>query len=76
MLETNTKTKNKYGLTEKEIEVLNMLTTNKNISEIADHFHNTFYTIKTHIVRIHRKMESSNRGHCVYLGIKEGLIKI
>jgi hypothetical protein len=21
-------------------------------------------------------MESSNRGHCVYLGIKEGLIKI
>lgn len=48
-------------LTEREKEILFMLFSGESNTEIADHFHISYHTVKTHIYNIYRKINAKNR---------------
>jgi DNA-binding NarL/FixJ family response regulator len=61
-------------LTEKERNVLQLVTQGCENNEIAEKIFVSIHTIKAHIGSIIRKTSARNRTHLVYLAMKNGLI--
>lgn len=63
------------NLTQREIEVLNIMATGASNQEIADHLSISLQTVKTHVSNILTKLQAKSRLQATQLGIKQGLIK-
>ena len=65
-----------YGLTQRELEVLAMLATQRNSQEIAEKLNVSLQSIKNHNTRIFNKLEVRSRSEAIIKAVKLGLIKI
>jgi len=63
------------NLTQREIEVLNIMATGASNQEIADTLSISLQTVKTHVSNILTKLQAKSRFQATQLGIKQGLIK-
>ena len=61
-------------LSERETEVLKMLSKGLNYKEIADEIFLSPHTVKTHIKNIYSKLHVNNRAEAIYKAIKQKLI--
>jgi DNA-binding NarL/FixJ family response regulator len=68
-------TKNNYGLTEREIEVLNELSNGLTNREIARKFFLTEGTVKNYISTIYSKLDVTGRHKAVFKAKEQGIIK-
>ncbi|MBZ0201348.1 MAG: response regulator transcription factor [Ignavibacteriaceae bacterium] len=68
-------TKNSYGLTKREKEILNYLVDGKTVNEIANITFTSPQTVQTHVKNIYSKVHVNNRGGLVSKAIKEGLVQ-
>ena len=62
------------GLTEREENILYLLTEGYENGEIADAIGVSPHTVKAHISVILKKLDAKNRTHAVYKALKEGVI--
>ncbi len=67
-------TKNKYGLTEKELQVLSLIVEGLSNEQIAQRLIVTISTAKAHVHSILQKLYVANRTQASRLALKEGLI--
>ena len=63
------------SLTERELSVLQELAYGRRNSEIAERFHISEGTVKTHIHRILQKLEVEDRTQAVVLAIRTGIVE-
>ena len=63
------------SLTQREIEVLNVMATGASNQEIADNLSITLQTVKSHVSNILVKLQAKSRYQATQLGIKQGFIK-
>ena len=66
--------KNAYGLTKREVSVLNALKSGATSKEISLHLFISEATTKTHLGSIYRKFGVSNRTQAISLGLSSGVI--
>ncbi len=66
--------KNTYGLTKREVSVLNALKSGATSKEISAHLFISEATTKTHLGSIYRKFGVSNRTQAISLGLSSGVI--
>lgn len=64
-----------YGLTERELEVLDLLASGYDQPDVADRLVVSRSTVATHIQRILGKLEVHNRAQAVGLALREGLVE-
>lgn len=62
-----------YNLTERELEVLNLLIEGNDYKEIADQLFISFFTVKAHIRNIYDKLHVHSKSQAVSKALKEGL---
>jgi len=67
---------NRYGLTEREIDVLQRVATGKTNKEIAVDLGLSDKTIKNHVRKIFYKMKVDDRTKAAIQGIKDGIIEL
>ncbi|PIW70478.1 MAG: DNA-binding response regulator [Ignavibacteriales bacterium CG12_big_fil_rev_8_21_14_0_65_30_8] len=67
-------TKNSYGLTKREKEILNYLVDGKTANEIAKITFTSPQTVQTHIKNIYHKVHVNTRSGLVSKALKEGLV--
>ena len=72
--ETNKGTKNKYGLTKKELEVLSLIVDGLSNNEIAEKLVVSLSTTKAHVHSILQKLYLSDRTKAAITALKEGLV--
>ncbi len=65
---------NDYGLSEREKEVLQLMTTGLIKKEIADKAQLSIHTVDTYLRRIYEKLEVNTRTGAVAKALKEGLV--
>ncbi len=63
-----------FGLTERELEVLQLLSSGATASAMGSILFLTEATIKSHLAAIYRKLEAANRAQAVSIAISEKLI--
>lgn len=63
-----------FGLTSRELEILEILPTGKTVAEIARDLFVTEATVKTHLAAIYRKLNSKNRVKAINVARKAGLL--
>lgn len=63
-----------FGLTERELEVLQLLSSGATASAMGSILFLSEATIKTHLAAIYRKLEAANRAQAVSIAISEKLI--
>lgn len=63
-----------FGLTERELEVLQLLSSGATASAMGSILFLSEATIKSHLAAIYRKLEAANRAHAVSIAISEKLI--
>jgi len=63
-----------YGLSEREKEILQLMTTGLIKKEIADHLTLSVHTVDTYLRRIYEKLEVNTRTGAVAKALKEGLV--
>ena len=63
-------------LSEREMEVLKLLSEGKNNSKIAEELHISFHTVKVHIHNIFNKLCAKDRTEAVIKAIKANILKI
>lgn len=61
-------------MTERQIEVLNLIKQGKTDEEIGSILFISINTVKIHVRGIFEELEASNRAHAVFLALKRGLI--
>jgi LuxR family maltose regulon positive regulatory protein len=61
-------------LTEREISILNWLTTTMTMAEIAAELYVSTNTVKTHVAAVYRKLEATNRREAIVRGRQLHLI--
>ena len=61
-------------LSERETEVLKMLSMGKNYKDVAEEIYLSPHTVKTHIKNIYSKLHVKNRAEAIYKAIKQKLI--
>ena len=66
--------KNTYGLTKREVSVLNALKSGATSKEISLHLFISEATTKTHLASIYRKLGVRNRLQAISLGLASGVI--
>ena len=66
--------KNVYGLTDREIEVLALIVEGQNNKEISEKLFITLSTAKAHVHSILQKLYVSNRTQATIQAVKEGLV--
>lgn len=64
-----------YQLTEREIEVLELLVQGLTNNEIADALTISYSTVKKHVSNIHSKLHTTNRTEAVALAIQKKLVE-
>lgn len=64
----------KYGLTPRELEILEILPSGDTVTEIATRLFLSVATVKTHIGSIYRKLEVKNRVQAINKARKAGLL--
>lgn len=67
------KTKNKTNLTERDIEILHLLTEGLTNQEIADRLHLAEKTVRNRLTQIFRKLHLENRSQAIVYALREGL---
>ena len=67
-------TKNKYGLTKKELEVLSLIVDGLSNNEIAQKLVVSLSTTKAHVHSILQKLYLSDRTKAAITALKEGLV--
>ena len=65
---------NWQALTEREVSILNWLTTTMTMAEIASELYVSTNTVKTHVAAIYRKLEANNRREAIARGRQHHLI--
>jgi DNA-binding NarL/FixJ family response regulator len=63
-----------YGLSEREREILQLMTTGLSKKEIADRLTLSVHTVDTYLRRIYEKLEVNTRTGAVAKALKEGLV--
>ena len=63
-----------FGLTAKELEVLQLLGTGATAAVMGKHLFLTEATVKTHLAAIYRKLSASNRAQALSIAISNNLI--
>jgi DNA-binding CsgD family transcriptional regulator len=63
-----------YGLSEREKEILQLMTTGLIKKEIADQLTLSIHTVDTYLRRIYEKLEVNTRTGAVAKALKEGLV--
>ncbi len=63
-----------FGLTSRELEILEILPTGMTVAEIARALFVTEATVKTHLAAIYRKLNSGNRVQAINVARKAGLL--
>jgi DNA-binding NarL/FixJ family response regulator len=64
------------ALTQREIEVLQLIATGLANKIVADKLHITEETIKGHVKNILSKLGANDRTHAVTIGLKRGIIEL
>ena len=64
------------GLTEREVEVLALVTRGMSNGEIADHLVISPATAKTHVAHLLAKLNARDRVHLVIMGYQSGLVRV
>jgi two-component system response regulator DegU len=64
----------RLGLTQREIEILQLMATSQTNRDIAEQLIITEETVRTHVKRILRKLDQHNRTQAVLYGLKAGII--
>lgn len=72
--QTVKQSKNTYGLTDRELDVLALIVDGMSNSDIADKLVITKSTVKTHVHSILQKLYVSNRTQATIYAVKEGLV--
>jgi len=62
------------ALTPRELEILQHLATGLNNAELADNFHLSEATVKTHVARILAKLRLRDRAQAVVIAYETGLV--
>lgn len=62
-------------LTNRELDILNLVKLGFANKQIAIQFNSAKQTIKNHMVNILRKLDARDRAHAVYIAMHKGLIK-
>lgn len=62
------------GLTDREMQVLTLISHGQSNSAIGGHLHLSEDTVKTHCRRIFRKLGARDRAHAVAVGYERGLL--
>jgi DNA-binding NarL/FixJ family response regulator len=70
-----TNNKNNYGLTEREIEVLEQLAKGASNRQIAGKLFLTEGTVKNYISNIYSKLEVTGRHKAIFKATEEGVIR-
>jgi len=73
-LNSKSATKNTYGLTERELEVLSLIVNGLSNKEISDELVISYATAKAHVHSILQKLCTENRTKAINLAMKEGLV--
>jgi len=66
--------KDKFGLSDRELEVLNLLSTGNNYQDIADGLFISVDTVRHHIRNIYKKLHVHSQSEAVAKAIRKGLI--
>ena len=64
------------ALSEREIEVLGLVSKGFNFPEIADLLHVSKHTVRTHVRRMYQKLEVSSKSAAVYEAVSLGIISM
>jgi DNA-binding NarL/FixJ family response regulator len=67
-------TKNGYGLTSRELEILRCLVSGDTYKKIASHCHISVGTVRSHIMNIYRKLDVNSRSNAIVKAMKEHLV--
>jgi len=65
---------NEHGLTNREVEVLELLAEGKSIKEISGMIHLSSHTIKFHVANTYKKLNVQSQAGAVAKGIRDGII--
>ena len=68
------KSSNDYGLTEREIEILKLLTNGLSKKQLANEMHVSFHTVDTHLKNIYSKLHVHSQIELISKVFKENLI--
>jgi DNA-binding NarL/FixJ family response regulator len=71
----NPKKKNRFDITERELEVLTLIVDGCSNSEIADRLTITIGTVKTHVRNILTKLSAADRTQAAVRALRSGLVK-
>lgn len=63
-----------YGLTDREREILNLLTEGRTKSSIADELFISYHTVDMHVRHIYAKLQVNSRGGAIAKAIRENLL--
>ena len=63
-------------LTERELEVLQLMARGLRNKEIASHIHRTEATVKVHVLHVLSKLRAQDRTEAVVIGLKRGIIHL
>lgn len=70
---TETQNKPDYGLTERETDVLRLLTEGKSYKMIADQLNISFNTVNSHLKKVYEKLQVHSAGEAVAKSLKDKL---
>jgi DNA-binding CsgD family transcriptional regulator len=73
--EKNTRVKETLGISERELEVLELLAAGQSNKEIANHLNVSPNTIKTHVSRLFEKLEVRRRTEAILKARELGMIR-
>jgi DNA-binding NarL/FixJ family response regulator len=66
----------KSGITNKQVEVLNLLAKGHSNEQISILLHRTEHTVKSHVAALFQILGAKNRTECVKIAEKRGLINL
>lgn len=72
-MSTNFGTIKNFGLTEREIVILNLMTEGYDNREIAEKVYISIHTVKAHVSAIIKKLDARNRTHAACKAVRIGL---
>jgi ATP/maltotriose-dependent transcriptional regulator MalT len=73
--EPNTKVQSTLGVSERELEVLQLLAAGRSNKEIANHLNVSPNTVKTHVAKLFEKLEARRRTEAISRARELGMIR-